>query len=104
MRKLGLIIKREYFTRVKTKGFIIGTILVPLIGLAFCLLIIFLVNHKPTHSMRLVIVDNSGTLAQPIMQGLDAKLDNGKPEFNIVETIVLSASPEIGRASCRERV
>jgi ABC-2 type transport system permease protein len=104
VRKLGLIIKREYLTRIKTKGFIIGTILVPLIGLAFCLLIIFLVNHKPTHSMRLVIVDNSGTLAQPIMQGLDAKLDNGKPEFNIVETIVLSASPDAVQQDLRARI
>jgi ABC-2 type transport system permease protein len=72
VRKLRLIVKREYLTRVKTKGFIIGTILVPLIVLAFCLLIIYLVNHKPTQSMRLVIVDDSGTLAQPITQGLDA--------------------------------
>ena len=60
------VYKRQYLTRVKTKGFIIGTIIVPLIGVAFCLLIIFLVNHKPTQTMRLVIVDNSGTLAQPI--------------------------------------
>ena len=33
MRKIWLIIKREYLTRVRTKGFIIGTIIVPLIGL-----------------------------------------------------------------------
>ena len=104
MRKLGLIIKREYLTRIKTKGFIIGTILVPLIGLAFCLLIIFLVNHKPTHSMRLVIVDNSGQLAQPITQGLDAKLENGQTEFNIVETNVRPASPDVVQQDLRARI
>ena len=32
MRKILLIIKREYLTRVSTKGFIIGTVIVPLIG------------------------------------------------------------------------
>ncbi len=104
MRKLRLIVKREYLTRIKTKGFIIGTILVPLIGLAFCLLIIYLVNHKPTHSMRLVIVDDSGTLAQPITQGLDAKLENGKPEFTIVETIVQPASPDAVQQDLRARI
>jgi len=104
VRKLRLIIKREYLTRIKTKGFIIGTILVPLIGLAFCLLIIFLVNHKPTQSMRLVIVDNSGTLAQPIRQGLDAKLENGQPEFAIVETIVRPALPEAVQQDLRVRI
>ena len=104
MRKLRLIVKREYLTRVKTKGFIIGTILVPLIGLAFCLLVIYLVNHKPTQSMRLVIVDDSGTLAQPITQGLDAKLENGKPEFNIVETIIRPASPDAAQQDLRARI
>ena len=104
MRKLRLIVKREYLTRVKTKGFIIGTIIVPLIGVAFCLLIIFLVNHKPTQSMRLVIVDNSGTLAQAITHGLDAKLDNGQPEFSIVETIVQPASPDAVQQDLRARI
>ncbi len=104
MRKLRLIIKREYLTRVKTKGFIIGTVIVPLIGVAFCLLIIFLVRHKPTQTMRLVIVDNSGTLAQPITNGLDAKLENGQPEFNIVETIVHPASPDAVQQDLRSRI
>ena len=104
MRKLRLIIKREYLTRVKTKGFIIGTILVPLLGLGFCLLIIFLVRHKPTQTMRLVIVDNSSTLAQPITQNLDAKLENGQPEFTIVETIVHPVSPDTVQQDLRSRI
>jgi ABC-2 type transport system permease protein len=104
MRKLRLIVKREYLTRVRTKSFIIGTITVPLLGVAFCLLIIFLVNHKPTQSMRLVIVDNSGALAQPITQNLDAKLDNGKLQFTIVETIVRPASPDAVQQDLRSRI
>jgi ABC-2 type transport system permease protein len=104
VRKLRLIIKREYLTRVKTKGFIIGTILVPLLGVAFCLLIIFLVRHKPTQTMRLVVVDNSGKLAQPITHNLDGKLENGQPEFNIVETIVRPASPDTVQQDLRSRI
>ena len=104
MRKLRLIIKREYLTRVKTKGFIIGTIIVPLLGVAFCLLIIFLVRHKPSQTMRLVVVDNSGTLAQPITHNLDGKLENGQPEFTIVETIVHPASPDAVQQDLRSRI
>ncbi len=104
MRKILLIVKREYLTRIKTKGFIIGTISVPLIGVAFCLLIIFLVNHKPNQSMRLVIVDNSGTLAEPITRGLDIKLDNGKPEFIIADTILHPASPDSLQQDLRGRI
>ncbi|HXN99076.1 MAG TPA: ABC transporter permease [Candidatus Acidoferrales bacterium] len=104
VRKLRLIIKREYLTRVKTKGFIIGTILVPLLGVAFCLLIIFLVRHKPSQTMRLVVVDNSGTLAQPITHNLDGKLENGQPEFTIVETMVRPASPDAVQQDLRSRI
>ncbi len=34
MRKVWLVVKREYLTRVCTKGFIFGTFAVPLIRLA----------------------------------------------------------------------
>jgi ABC-2 type transport system permease protein len=104
MRKLRLIVKREYLTRVKTKGFVIGTIIVPLLGVAFCMLIVFLVNHTSNHSMRLAIVDNSGTLAQPIRNALEAKSDNGQPDFTIVETILRPASPEAVQQDLRARI
>ena len=51
MRKILLIIKREYLTRVKTKGFIIGTVIVPLIGLGTILLVVFMVGHSSTHEL-----------------------------------------------------
>ena len=104
MRKLGLIVKREYLTRVRTKGFIIGTVIVPVLGVAFCLLIIFLVNHESAHSMRIVIVDNSGTLADVVSRGLDAKLDNGQPEFDIVEVILRPAFPDSVQQDLRARI
>jgi ABC-2 type transport system permease protein len=104
VRKLGLIVKREYLTRVRTKGFIIGTFIVPVLGVAFCLLIIFLVNHEPAHSMRIVIVDNSGMLAEVVSKGLDAKLENGQPEFDIVEVILRPASPDAVQQELRARI
>jgi ABC-2 type transport system permease protein len=104
MRKLGLIVKREYLTRVKSKGFIIGTIIVPVLGVAFCLLIIFLVNYQPAQSMRVVIVDNSGTLALSVRSRLDSKLENGQPEFTVVEMIVRPAEPDAVQQDLRARI
>ena len=104
MRKIWLIVKREYLTRVKSKGFIIGTIIVPVLGVAFFLLIMFLVNHQPTQSMRVVIVDNSGMLAQSVRSRLDAKLDDGQPEFTVVETIVRPAAPDAVQQDLRARI
>jgi ABC-2 type transport system permease protein len=104
VRKLGLIVKREYLTRVKTKGFVIGTLAVPLLGLAFCLLVVFLVNHKSENSLRLAIVDNSDGLSQSIVQGLNGKLENGKPEFVVEQTVAHPADSEAVQADLRSKI
>jgi ABC-2 type transport system permease protein len=104
VRKILLIIKREYLTRVKTKGFIIGTIIVPLIGLGSILLIVFLVAHTSTQSLRLVIVDNSGSLAPAIAHGLDGKLADGQPRFIVEETVSLPANPDALQQDLRARI
>ena len=104
MRKLGLIVKREYLTRVKTKGFVIGTLAVPLLGLAFCLLIIFLVNHKSENSLRIAVVDNSAGLGESIEQGLNGKLENGKPEFVIEQTVSHPADSEAVQKDLRDKI
>jgi len=89
MRKIWLIFKREYLTRVKTKGFVIGTLAVPLMGIGFALLIAFIGSHQSNQSLRLAIVDNAGGIAQPVARALDQKTDTGKSKFTIVESIEL---------------
>src|SRR5277367_3015204 len=104
MRKILLIIKREYVTRVRTKGFIIGTIIVPLIGIGSILLVVFLVGHTATQSLRIVIVDNSGSLAPAIVRGLDGKLADGQPQFTVEETVSHPDSPDGLQQNLRARI
>jgi ABC-2 type transport system permease protein len=87
MRSIWLIIKREYLTAIKTKAFVITTVLLPLVGIGFFAMILFLVNHQPTKTFRLAIVDEAGGLAPSISQGLDAKLPDGQPEFTVVNSM-----------------
>lgn len=87
MRSVWLIIKREYLTAVKTKAFVITTVLLPLVGIGFFVMIVFLVNHQPTKTFRLAIIDDTGGLASSISQALDAKLPDGQPQFTIVKAI-----------------
>jgi ABC-type Na+ efflux pump permease subunit len=103
MRKILLIIKREYLTRVRTKRFIIGTIIVPLIGLGSVLLVEFLVGHTTTQSLRIVIVDNSGSLAPAIVHSLDGKLADGQPQFTVEETVSRPASLDALQRDLRAR-
>jgi ABC-2 type transport system permease protein len=104
MRSIGLIIKREYLTTVKTKAFVITTILVPLVGIGFFVLILFLVNHQPSRTFRLAIVDEAGGLSTSIAQGLDTKLPDGKPEFTVLRSIERPASVDQVESDLRAQI
>ena len=87
MRRLWLVIKREYVTRVKTKGFIISTIGLPLFSIGIFGFSIFLATRQADHSLRIGVIDEVGGLAPTLsMKNLD-KLKNGDPPFQIVESV-----------------
>ena len=104
MRKIWLIIKREYVTRVKTKGFVIGTLIVPLIGIGFTFLIVFLVGHQSNQGLRLAIVDNAGGLASSVVGSLDQKLPSGQPMFVVTETVDRPESPSTVQDGLRAKI
>jgi ABC-2 type transport system permease protein len=87
MRKLWLVVKREYLTRVRTKGFIISTVALPLFTVALFLVPVLMARRQADHSLKIAILDDAGGLAAGIAQGLDRKLPNGQPAFQIVRTL-----------------
>src|SRR5262249_33664601 len=60
MDKLKAIIKREYLTRVRSKGFIIGTILSPLFMSSLIIIPIFLGRSAGPDKYQIVALDQSG--------------------------------------------
>ncbi len=104
MHKLWLIIKREYITRVKTKGFVIGTVIVPLLGIGTTFLVLFLVTHQSSTAMRMAIVDNAGGIAPSVLSGLQTRLSNGQPQFNVVESIERPADLDALQKDLRARI
>lgn len=60
MDKLKAIIKREYLTRVRSKGFIIGTILSPLFMSSFILVPYFLGRTAGPDKYRIAVLDQNG--------------------------------------------
>jgi ABC-2 type transport system permease protein len=104
MRKTWLIIKREYLTGVRTKAFIITTILLPALGAGFFALILFLVNKQPSRTFRLAIVDEAGEMASSISRGLQGKLPDGQPEFTIVQSIELPSAVESVEEDLRDQI
>src|SRR5579871_6659242 len=59
MGKIGLIIKREYLTRVRNKTFILTTILTPLLFVVFIAGSIYL-SVKGKEDLKVAVIDNNG--------------------------------------------
>ena len=84
-RKIFAIIKREYWSRAKTKGFIIGTLIFPL----FLVLIfggIFIVQKVFQPSTRTYhVVDQTEIIYDKFSTILTDTLKNGQPKFQFIE-------------------
>ena len=61
MSKVGLIIKREYLTRVRKKTFILTTILTPLLFIGMIGAVVF-ITAKNVRNEKLAVVDTQGVL------------------------------------------
>ena len=59
MNKIGLIIKREYMTRVRKRSFLIMTFLGPILMAAIYAIPIMLALNSSTKNMRVAVVDES---------------------------------------------
>ena len=59
MNKIGLIISREYFTRVKKKSFLITTILVPLVIIGFYAAIIAITISGGSDKQSIAVLDEA---------------------------------------------
>ena len=70
MKKLLVIIKREYLSRVRTKAFLISTILMPLLIVASTVLPGLLFSMKSGAATRIAILDETGRLYEPVRESL----------------------------------
>ncbi len=73
MSKIGLIIEREYMTRVKRKSFLLTTILVPIVIIAFYAIIIAVSISGDSKVQKIAILDEAGLFDGKIEPGKDGK-------------------------------
>ena len=85
MRKLWLVVKREYLTRVRTKGFIFSTVAVPLFAIGIFAFQIYTATRQTDRTLKIALLDNTGGLADSIERNLDGKLASGQPAFQVVK-------------------
>jgi ABC-2 type transport system permease protein len=73
VRKTLVITRREYLSRIKTKGFWIGTVALPLLMAAF-MVVPSLMIATSKGSLRLAVVDETRELAAPLREALTERL------------------------------
>ena len=85
MDKMWTVLRREYVSRVKTRGFIIGTIALPLVMLIIFAVPIFLSFFDSEQSKRLAVVDQTGVVFDSLYTALDATTKAGLRLYNLVK-------------------
>jgi ABC-2 type transport system permease protein len=77
------VARREYLERVRSRAFMVATVLGPLI-LGGLMLIPALAARRATKPMRIAVLDASGSLGEPVEQALRGITEGGTPRFVIV--------------------
>jgi ABC-2 type transport system permease protein len=91
MKKITLIIQREFLTRVRKRTFIIGTILFPLLYLG----LIFgtgYIADKTREDLNIALIDQSGLFKQDLIKAV-----NGNDTVNSIQLV--SINPELMKTS-----
>jgi ABC-2 type transport system permease protein len=94
MRKIWLIVKREYITRVRTKAFILGTLALPLVSSAVLVISIFLSGGSSGYSHKIVILDEAGGIGGAVQKALARTNSTAQPGINVVQ-VVEHPSPQL---------
>ena len=88
MSKIGIIIAREYSTRVRKKSFLIGTFLVPILFAAMIVIPMLIAMYSSDNKVRTIAVsDASGVVAQKLE-------DKENIKYSIVDEAVVDKIKE----------
>ena len=104
MRKIWLVVKREYLTRVRTKGFVLSTVGLPLFSVGIFVITLALTARKTDQPVRISILDNLGGMAPQIVLELREKLPDGRLLYHLADTWDRPASGATVREDLSQQV
>ena len=81
MNKIFKILQREYLVVVKTKTFLIGTILAPILMIGVMTLLFFLSQVKSENQKMISVIDETGIIYDEFASNLDDKLSDGRRKY-----------------------
>lgn len=97
MRKLLVIVRREYLARARTKAFLITTILMPIFAIGSAVLPGLLFSMKSGAPTHIAVVDQTGKLYESVRESILSERDEGEgDEAN--DELPLSTAPGANQA------
>ncbi|MBU0711542.1 ABC transporter permease [bacterium] len=86
MHKLFLIARWEYMTRIRSKWFIISTLIIPLVLVAFMFLPALVMQDTGTDTKILALIDASGEMSAEFEAAISEQyhLKNGQAKYQII--------------------
>jgi ABC-2 type transport system permease protein len=99
--KLWAVVKREYIERVRTKAFVVGTILGPIV-MAALMIVPLIAARSKTKPLRVAVVDWTGQLREPVEKALANAKDGSRKRFDVKPPS--AESPEAAEAAYKQAV
>jgi ABC-2 type transport system permease protein len=83
MGRIWVVVRQEYLMKVRTKAFLFGTFLVPLLFAAMGVLPAYFMNKSVEQPGTYAIVDETGLLVGPLTRALDDSSKTGQRLFTL---------------------
>ena len=99
--KLWAVVRREYVERVRTKAFVIGTILGPIV-MGALMVVPMLAARSKSKPLRIAVVDWTGDLRGPVEQALRDAVDDDRKRFDVQPPAAEDA--EAAETACKKAV
>ncbi|QEH38113.1 ABC-2 family transporter protein [Aquisphaera giovannonii] len=101
VRKIWVVASTEFGSAIRTKSFLIGILLLPIIMGASILLQVFVAERVDTKPRRFVVIDHTGVLA-PVIEKAAKAHNEALPEArgkHARPSLVMEPAPTIGKAA-----
>ena len=92
MGRIWVVVRQEYLMKVRTKAFLFGTFVVPLLFAAMGVLPAYFMNKSVEQPGTYAVVDETGVLVGPLTRALDDSSKTGQRLFT------LESEPAAGRS------
>jgi ABC-2 type transport system permease protein len=80
-RQLVVILKREYIQRVRTRSFVVMTVVIPVLMVGYVLFLMAMNRVGASNTANIAVIDLSGKVAAQLAPELKRPLQNGRPQF-----------------------